>query len=68
MQFQGDFRFPLDCIENIISLCPICHRGFHHGITDHKKVLIEKIYDTRSALNNFGIEEMFSFYNSLKLA
>lgn len=68
MKFQDDFSFPLDCVENIISLCPTCHRGFHHGITDHKKSLITKIYETRNALNNFGIEEMFSFYNSLKLA
>lgn len=68
MKFQDDFLFPLDCTENIISLCPTCHRGFHHGITTHKKELIEKIYDTRRAINNFGIEEIFSFYNSLKLA
>lgn len=68
MKFQGDFSFPLDCVENIISLCPTCHRGFHHGIIDHKKVLIEKVYDTRKALNNFGVEEMFSFYNSLTLS
>lgn len=67
MKFQGDFSFPLDCIENIISLCPTCHRGFHHGIIEHKNGLIGKIYDSRSALNNFGIKEMFSFYNSLKL-
>ncbi len=68
MKFQDDFSFPLDCTENIISLCPTCHRGFHHGVTNHKKALIEKVYDSRKALNNFGIEEMYSFYNSLKLA
>jgi 5-methylcytosine-specific restriction enzyme A len=68
MKFQDDFPFPLDCTENIISLCPTCHRGFHYGVTEHKKGLIGKIYDSRSALNNFAIEDMFSFYNSLKLA
>ncbi len=65
MKFQDDFSFPLDCVENIISLCPTCHRGFHHGITDHKKSLITKIYETRNALNNFGIEEMFSILQFL---
>lgn len=68
MKFQDDFSFPLDCTENIISLCPTCHRGFHHGVTDHKMGLIETIYASRGALNRFGIEEMYSFYNSLKLA
>ena len=64
----NNFSFALDYTENIIFLCPTCHRGFHHGVTEHKKGLIEKIYDSRSALNNFAIEDMFSFYNSLKLA
>lgn len=68
MKFQDDFTFPLDCIENLISLCPTCHRGIHHGITAHKKELIEKIYHARPPLNNFDIDAMCSFYNSLKLS
>lgn len=66
MKFQNDFNFPLDCVENIISLCPNCHRGFHHGIIDFKRLLIERIYDSRKALNNFDKESMFGFYNSKK--
>lgn len=65
MKFQDSFSFPLDCTENIISLCPTCHRGFHHGITQHKKVLIDKIYNTRNAVNGFDRDNIYSFYNSL---
>jgi 5-methylcytosine-specific restriction enzyme A len=65
MKFQSDFQFPLDCVENVISLCPNCHRGFHLGVVDHKKILIEKIFDKRGAINNFQLDNIYSFYNLL---
>lgn len=66
MKFQDDFHFPLDCVENIISLCPTCHRGFHHGIIDHRQELINTIYKSRKTLNDLSLEAMLSFYNSVK--
>ena len=65
MKFQSDFKFALDCIENIISLCPNCHRGIHLGIPGYKKNLIEVIYKKRGSINNFEIENLYSFYNLL---
>lgn len=36
-----------DCVENIISLCPNCHRAIHHGDDITKNTLIEKLYNSR---------------------
>lgn len=66
MKFQSDFKVPLDCVENVISLCPNCHRGIHLGIIDHKRKLIDSIYTKRGSINNFKIEDLYSFYNLLK--
>lgn len=37
-------RRNIDCIENIICLCPTCHRKIHFGTTEEKKTLIERLY------------------------
>lgn len=34
----------VDCTENIVSLCPTCHRAFHNGSKAVKAKLIENIY------------------------
>jgi 5-methylcytosine-specific restriction enzyme A len=65
MKYQGDFSIPLDCVENVISLCPNCHRGIHLGVVDHKKHLIETIYNEKGTINNFRLEDIYSFYNLL---
>lgn len=67
MKFQSDFNFPLDCIDNVISLCPTCHRGIHLGVTDYKRFLIESIYASREVIKGFSIDDLYSFYNSLRL-
>jgi 5-methylcytosine-specific restriction protein A len=65
MKFQSNFNFPLDCFDNIISLCPNCHRGIHLGIVEHKRFLINSIFGSRPVINNFSIDNLYSFYNSL---
>lgn len=66
MKFQDSFKFPLDCVENVISLCPTCHRGIHLGEVNHKKKLIQKIYLDRKAIEDFELGDMYSFYNCLR--
>ena len=34
----------IDCIENIVSLCPTCHRAFHNGTNEVKANIIEDVY------------------------
>ena len=35
----------VDCVENIVSLCPTCHRAFHNGTKEVKSQMIENIYE-----------------------
>ena len=47
MGFQGDFEVSIDVPENIISLCPNCHRAFHNSIVKTKMELINKFFQDR---------------------
>ena len=57
----------VDCIENIVSLCPICHRAIHHGEFDTKLCILRKLYDLKySDLTRAGLdidfETLLKFY------
>lgn len=66
MKFQSDFEFPLDNVDNVISLCPTCHRGIHLGVIEYKRFLIDTIYHRRRVMKDFDINDLYSFYNSLR--
>lgn len=34
----------IDCVENVVCLCPTCHRKIHFGSSEEKKALIERLY------------------------
>ncbi len=56
MAAQGDFENNLDCIENIISLCPNCHSGIHYGNEAWRKTFLQSLYLKREdALRKAGI-------------
>ena len=48
MEYQDDFKFSIDIPENIISLCPNCHRAFHNSTDENKLELIKKFIEMRS--------------------
>lgn len=51
----ADRGISLDVCQNIVALCPICHREIHHG--ENAKHLIEKLYNLRKKeLQSKGIE------------
>ena len=57
MEFQGRFRYSIDIPENVISLCPHCHRAFHHGEKHIQLVLIMKFFELRrSGLKERSVE------------
>lgn len=67
IEFQNDYDVSIDIPENIISLCPNCHRAFHYGQSDLKRTLVQKFYDNRNTLlSNKGIhlkkEDLFTHY------
>jgi hypothetical protein len=47
MEYQDEFEVSIDVPENILSLCPNCHRMFHHADNEAKNELIDKFYALR---------------------
>lgn len=46
----------IDCIQNIVSLCPTCHRMLHYGIMTEKEEMLKDLYaKMRSILHSIGI-------------
>lgn len=57
MAMQDNFPYSIDVPENIIALCPNCHRAFHHGENDYKKELVTQFYEKRKlGLQRRGID------------
>ena len=55
MAYQRDFKYKLDRVGNIVSLCSNCHNEIHYGINSPD--LIEKLYEMRkSDLSKIGLE------------
>lgn len=58
----------IDCVENIICLCPTCHRRIHFGSTSEKSAIIRFLYKKQiSSLQAAGldisIDKLLSLYN-----
>jgi 5-methylcytosine-specific restriction protein A len=47
MEFQDNFDASIDVPENIISLCPNCHRAFHNSVNEIKRDLIIQFFNKR---------------------
>lgn len=46
----------IDCENNIVSLCPTCHRQIHFGSKEEKKIIIQKLYKIKAQkLEEVGI-------------
>jgi len=57
----------IDCAENIVCLCPTCHRKIHFGSSDEKRVLIKLLYEkqiTKLSDANIAIslDELYALY------
>ena len=57
----------VDCVENIISLCPTCHRAFHNGSNEVKAKMIEDLYEKllpryKSIGFNITVDEIKELY------
>lgn len=71
MEFQDDFDVSIDVPENIISLCPNCHRAFHNSIEETKTALITKFYLKRKELLErrgitTSVREIMNYYKVLE--
>jgi len=52
MQYQVGFPFSLDIPENIVALCPTCHRRFHHSRFGELKPILQKLFADRLGMLN----------------
>ena len=57
ISLKDSFEKELDCIENLIPLCPNCHKAIHLSVNDNKNCLIEKIINNSTKLKSFNIEK-----------
>lgn len=55
--FWDNFKINIDCVENIVSLCPNCHRLAHFGSEKERNELLKKLYDYQiKNLQEIGID------------
>ncbi len=64
---RSKFNLSIDILENIVSLCPNCHRKIHLAEDSERLDLLGKIFNERSEkLNKAGIlineDDLFGFY------
>lgn len=67
MKYQDQFEYSLDIPENIVALCPNCHRAIHHGTKDCKKKIITALFNKRKKILkdngiNIDIEALTEMY------
>lgn len=66
MEFQDQFEFSLDVPENIIALCPNCHRKIHQAVFTEKEALITLLHELRKdGLKSRGLEIELSALKNL---
>lgn len=70
MKYQGDERFQssLDVPENIVSLCPNCHKAVHYGDTETRENILKKLFAIKKLemeKNNIfiTIDKLINFYD-----
>lgn len=57
----------IDCVENLVSLCPNCHRASHYGSNHVKKEILTKLYykkvkEFKKIGLKISIEELLKMY------
>ena len=66
MEYYDRFDVSIDIEENIVSLCPNCHREIHHG--KDASVIVKKIYEQRKpylwkAGIDISLNQLLVWYN-----
>jgi 5-methylcytosine-specific restriction endonuclease McrA len=59
LKYQDQFNFNLDTVDNLIALCPNCHKAIHYGSRRTKELLLKQIYSIRPIAE---YEKLLSFY------
>ncbi|MCL2844902.1 MAG: hypothetical protein FWE23_05565 [Chitinivibrionia bacterium] len=55
--FEKKYNVNIDCVENIVCICPTCHRAVHFGDSEVKKMLVKEMFSQhKEILKNIGID------------
>ncbi len=60
---QKNYNFKLDDVNNIVSLCPNCHREIHSS--DNKMDILNKLYQLNISFmqnNSIGLHDLYKMY------
>lgn len=61
MAAQDYFDYTIDFADNIVTLCPTCHRQIHYAVPEQKAELVEMLYKKRAEnYEKYGIEIDFA--------
>lgn len=55
ISLNDSFSEELDCEENLIALCPNCHKSIHLAKNEYKEKLLEKILSKNPEFKKFGL-------------
>ena len=56
ISWQDSFDKELDCKENVIALCPNCHKAIHYANNEYKTKLLKYIAENNEKIQEFDIE------------
>ena len=69
--FQKDiwdkYKVNIDCVENLVSLCPTCHKAIHYGTKEVQRKMITDLYARcvpkyKAIGLDITLEEIFRLY------
>ncbi|MDE6571558.1 MAG: hypothetical protein K2L95_05095 [Alphaproteobacteria bacterium] len=65
---RNEFDVNIDIVENIVALCPVCHRQVHLATDNEKRDILTKLYETnirelQKAGVNISLEQLIVFYD-----
>lgn len=66
IKYQQAFNESLDIKDNIVALCPYCHRLIHHATVKETRPLLDNLIASRSVLSeryNVNQIALYRFYN-----
>lgn len=69
VSLNDSFEEELDCEDNVIALCPNCHKAIHLSTNEYKEDLLKYIIDNDDKLSRFDItlEDLKEFYFTQKV-
>lgn len=60
----SQFNMQLDVIENVVCLCPFCHRAIHHAEPVFAIPILDQLAKQRPVFEEFGVnsDDLYNFY------